>query len=586
MALGMILLAACLWADPLGRLFTGAFDRALAARSPTSAPVEQDPLAVLDPGSQPPEQVRLVCHRVLSEPPGNHHDAYVMLDQVADETTVPVLIGSLKWLTRDVCTESHCLDLLRYLCNVDLGDDHDTWRHWWEQNRHNTRRDWLLAGFGRAGLPASTPPDPPFVVALLKTACDKRPFLARNSPAFLASSVPLPTLATVVRQHLRSADTDVKRGVALILRRVELPGRLDLLRQLWQDRSPGVASTALTVHNDVVRGQLRSGSTGPVARAWPVSGEELTWVSAPDSSRLVLGAGRKVIGFDPLSGKELWQHFCAEYTAVGSLLVEGRLLVRDGAGTVYGLDPATGRQLLTRRVPGWSQDCGLGIVPLGRGRIVVSGNRSVCAVDLTTGGLAWTVDCSPCEDAVCWCRGSVHVATTDGAPLRISAGGRVARERTRIPDVHGLVGADDGLFVTHSTRDDCWISRIDPSDHRTIWKTRAGRCWSRLRPGPVLVGDAVVVGSGDTLATLDRKTGAVRWAITREYDHGPYAAGRLVAAYARGPALELFRIETGELVWSSENVNIHGRPLAFLPGTIFTPGRGRGLLAIRTGNGR
>jgi len=47
----------------------------------------------------PPNEVRQAMHKVLAYP-GYHHDAYIYLITTGDETSVPILVNSLKWQPR------------------------------------------------------------------------------------------------------------------------------------------------------------------------------------------------------------------------------------------------------------------------------------------------------------------------------------------------------------------------------------------------------------------------------------------------------------------------------------------------------
>lgn len=63
--------------------------------------------------SLPIEDQRSLCHRLLRLP-GGHHDVFVMLIRIGDESSVPYLIRSLRWApeVKDgegvACTWAHC----------------------------------------------------------------------------------------------------------------------------------------------------------------------------------------------------------------------------------------------------------------------------------------------------------------------------------------------------------------------------------------------------------------------------------------------------------------------------------------------
>jgi len=94
--------------------------------------------------SMSPAEQRKVLHRILRWP-GMHHDAYIALIEVGDETSVPFLIRSLQWQPRStgglmICTKAHCLEALRKISSEDVGTEYEDWAAWWEENKENYER--------------------------------------------------------------------------------------------------------------------------------------------------------------------------------------------------------------------------------------------------------------------------------------------------------------------------------------------------------------------------------------------------------------------------------------------------------------
>jgi hypothetical protein len=82
------------------------------------------------------EELRSVCHKVLRFPIGLHHDAFIILTEVGNKDSVPIIIRSLKWQTPPkenmmVCTTGHALESLRSLTGKEFGFEPKKWEEWW-----------------------------------------------------------------------------------------------------------------------------------------------------------------------------------------------------------------------------------------------------------------------------------------------------------------------------------------------------------------------------------------------------------------------------------------------------------------------
>lgn len=94
----------------------------------------------MDPGD-----VRQLCHRVISTPWGNAHDAFLGLVACGDASSVPYLINALRWQDSPyeggnmVCTTAHCLQALYVITGQDFGYDPDKWEVWWDKNKGTFR---------------------------------------------------------------------------------------------------------------------------------------------------------------------------------------------------------------------------------------------------------------------------------------------------------------------------------------------------------------------------------------------------------------------------------------------------------------
>ena len=78
------------------------------------------------------EEQREVAHKVLRFPLGNHHDAYQILVEIGNESSIPYLLNRLKDYDHDndirECTETHCLEALREITGKDFGFDFEKWK--------------------------------------------------------------------------------------------------------------------------------------------------------------------------------------------------------------------------------------------------------------------------------------------------------------------------------------------------------------------------------------------------------------------------------------------------------------------------
>lgn len=79
-------------------------------------------------------RIRDAAHKVLRWVPD--HDALVVLCDVADESSIPVLIRSLQRVPRPdedgtmICTTDHCFQALRKASGQNLDSDIETWENW------------------------------------------------------------------------------------------------------------------------------------------------------------------------------------------------------------------------------------------------------------------------------------------------------------------------------------------------------------------------------------------------------------------------------------------------------------------------
>lgn len=87
----------------------------------------------------PPEKLRKICHKVLTQRFGNHHDAFIALETVGNAESIPYLINALKWQRIPVkggvvtCTTAHCTQRLWELTGEWYEYDYSKWEAWWKE---------------------------------------------------------------------------------------------------------------------------------------------------------------------------------------------------------------------------------------------------------------------------------------------------------------------------------------------------------------------------------------------------------------------------------------------------------------------
>ena len=89
-------------------------------------------------------RIRNACHTVLRHKIGNHHDAFVALEDIGNKDTIPLLIRALKWQCLEhqnkiannklvPCTVGHCVWNLQNLTGMKFGYDYEAWDNWWKE---------------------------------------------------------------------------------------------------------------------------------------------------------------------------------------------------------------------------------------------------------------------------------------------------------------------------------------------------------------------------------------------------------------------------------------------------------------------
>ena len=93
-------------------------------------------------------EMRNLCHHIISHRPGSPHDAFLHLRRIGNAESVPLLVRALRWQKPEgkeavVCTTAHCLDALRCLTGEDFGYSPDEWEYWWEKTGSKLPADYF-----------------------------------------------------------------------------------------------------------------------------------------------------------------------------------------------------------------------------------------------------------------------------------------------------------------------------------------------------------------------------------------------------------------------------------------------------------
>ena len=171
-----------------------------------------------------PSKQRAILHKILSLP-GMHHDAFISLIHIGDETSVPYLVKSVKWQKPSSggswpCSAAHCAEAFQTITNNYPGDDYQDWVAWWKENKGKTRRQWILQGFTQNGLLVSDPPDDSFICALLEILIDTRKHYVNHAWSIL-TEVSKDQLMNCIDLNLSSGSDSKRKGAEIALSKLE-----------------------------------------------------------------------------------------------------------------------------------------------------------------------------------------------------------------------------------------------------------------------------------------------------------------------------------------------------------------------------
>ncbi|MBN1917207.1 MAG: PQQ-binding-like beta-propeller repeat protein [Verrucomicrobia bacterium] len=432
----------------------------------------------LSPGIQ-----RQVLHIALLAPV-DHHDDYIHLIYIGDESSVPFLIWSLRWEERSpdgsmVCTKAHCLEALEQITNNDPGCEHEDWQRWWRANRRKSRREWIFDGFKAAGYVVSDPLDEESICVLLAASVDRAQHLRDHAQALL-DRVPPSTLLRCAHRATESQSPKQRLGGATALTVIGGEGTIERLRLLTADKDAIVARCTLGLLNSVLRREMPS--CHEACLVWrgtlpfrpdlvqAVSSENTVLLVHAGSSRMRNDAGM-VLAFNLAEKKPAWHYELPGPLAEGTVGSGSRIFLACADDSVHCLDASTGALLWQREREPSAQRKRRVRPPASpgtfTGHVAATGDRVF---------LACADGCVRCLDAssgvVLWERDKEPL-TCQTTPRRPPGSGALAA----LTELGGSVGVLDGGLL--------WA--FDQTNGHTLWSLPG----ERIEAGPFAVRDAL-----------------------------------------------------------------------------------------------
>lgn len=519
-----------------------------------------DPLPPRWPNKKPTlDQLHDILHK-YPEP----HDAYLALEELGNEETVPLLLERLRLdygATEPtpppgtqfgfICTQVHLVNALRSITNTDQGMYYPRWAAWWEANGKLPRERWILDGFAAAGLHAVEPMDERFGLELIEVLAGDRSGYSRNARRLL-SRVPAETRARWLAHAAESDHRALRLGALDVLSQIDTTGNEDLLRKLAADSDLEVRRQALGALNERLRAKLAAGAptAQPFCRMDPKENHMVRAISFA-GDLLVLVYDDRVFGLDPRTLRKVWTHDAISWTGGTVLGASGQVFLASQEGTVLALDGHG--KVLWRRELGDQEDNEIRLLIWGGGDIVVVRGRALERLDSKTGA---TKSASKAADYIRdadSAKGSVYFADRPGVRLMDSA---PAKERL-IPDAIGLSVTREAVCVTSGRMHGGGgrLTCLNPDTLSGIWSRPIGDngTWGH-DIAPIQDGKRVLVPTDRDLTAFSASDGALLWTTEAgQESHGHTLATDygLLLLSERDYHLELRDAQTGEVrrVW-------------------------------------
>ena len=311
-------------------------------------------------------------------------------------------------------------------------------------------------------------------------------------------------------------------------------------------------------------------------RSWRFdTGGELYSSPAISSNILIVGSKSGYLyALDATTGNQLWAKEIGEYIVRSTPAINGKAVFINNGYSVLALSIEDGTTLWTASVSftgSTSPTVVDGVV------YVASQNGAIYAFDAATGTVNWQsivdglIFGSPTVDS-----GRIYVANDRGKVMGMRADNGAVLWRA---DVEGgvfapVVSDGDELFLTTTAGTTFALSAEFGT---TIWKYDAGGSG-----GAALADDSVIVTADDgSVSSIDRASGEIRWSVATgsAISVGPTIVGNVVLV-GSGQSLYAYDLETGSQVFTYATGNTIQIPPVAVNGLVFIGGRDGYLDAI------
>ncbi|MCK5861867.1 MAG: PQQ-binding-like beta-propeller repeat protein [Candidatus Hydrogenedentes bacterium] len=486
-----------------------------------------------------PEAERLeILHKDLKKLGGNHHDAFLMIGGIGNETSVPIILKALKpYLTPgpQVCTAGHGLEALEMITNHTPGKDYGDWEKWWEIHKGEDREKWVLDGFRIAGLPVASPPDKEFVSALVRTLASEEEHLCFNARKCL-DEAPRDLVEACVTACSASDDEQDRLGSVAWLGETELvsmgleehdPATEDdaeILRELAADANAKVRESALAKLNSHLRAATMA--SGDDLVIWKKTiGSHITVVAAGlDESHLLIGLEAKprmgtksqLLNFDINSKEADWVFACPSVVNSVPVLSGNSIFFCCDDGAVLCVNASTGKELWRQKTEGHPCYRPMNKILLIENMAITTMRQYLWAFDRETGKICWKLDLHPsqkdspsqvgCFD---YASGHIFVPSFENKILKVTPKGSVVAEYTAESKYSYRIKAyGDRILATIREGSEVYYCAFT-HDLELLWKTEVEEMTTG--GGSCVINNKIIVGMGMSTMALDITTGECLW---------------------------------------------------------------------------
>lgn len=543
------------------------------ALSPTSsAPLDlqEDRVVALD---------RARCHEALLLP-GDHHDVFGALIEIGDETSVPYLIGALRWAPTPpagvVCTWAHCEMALRRITNISFGLDREAWERWWTAHRNEPRSRWLWDGFVARGHRLDETDRERAVLTLVEAAAAGEPFSDANALYVLRTLFEPGEVEEGLKTASLSDTETLRRGAVLVL---ALRRQREALRGFLDDPSLAVSELARTKMDHLLP---PSDSATVVLRRH--LGIQIGRIGADQTQQVLYfgletreqqGTGSELVAFSLDTSEPLWRFTCNDVVTSVPAAGDGRVFFVSGNHTVYCLKQEDGQLVWQTRIahdPRARRDNSL---ILRGNRLFVAEDKRFLCIDAATGHVVWGAEIDPTLSGFVSNDWAIFVHTFGNELCALSHDGRVLR-RAQVGFPFGGLALDGDTLYFWAESGSADLGRsvelvaCDTATFARRWAAPVGDIWNWGNASPLVLEDLVIASSDSHVVAVAKADGRVRWSVRDRADTPITSYGRgllLLKTDAGGVALR--DAATGELVFRLDETATFDLPLVVHPHLAF-----------------